>query len=173
MGESKDREISSIDRQDLIDGRIVVHDGEHDSVDEGERLVDVLRQDVPGLTIRALNSRADLKEVRGFVDEPEDTQRNVRVFPRANSSVVSELRKCLAYDDIGDRDFRTALPCSKDVAGCPGMVAVSAIDGRDEQAAVSERGQRRTPFYLRLRRGPLDPRSSRGSAGADRPRLTR
>ena len=67
MSESIDREVSSIDGQDLIDGRIVVHDGKHDSVDKGERLIGVLRQYVPGLTICTPNSRADLKEVRGVV----------------------------------------------------------------------------------------------------------
>lgn len=36
MGESIDREVSPIDRQDLIDGRIVVHDGEHDGINKGE-----------------------------------------------------------------------------------------------------------------------------------------
>lgn len=67
MGESIDREVSAINGQDPIDGRIVVYEGKDDCIDEGERLIDVLRQDVAGLTIRAPTRRAHFKEVRGFV----------------------------------------------------------------------------------------------------------
>jgi hypothetical protein len=68
MGESIDREVSAIDGQDPIDRRIVVHEGKDDGIDEGERLIDVLRQDVAGLTIHAPRPAGRTsKEVRGFV----------------------------------------------------------------------------------------------------------
>lgn len=158
MGESIDREVSAIDGQDPIDARVVVHDGKHDRIDEGERLIDILRQYVAGLTIRTPTRRPHLKEVSGLVYQPEDAQRNARVFPRTDSSVVPELGICLADNDIGDSNLRTSLPCFEDVARCPSMVAVPTIDCRDKQTAVSERGQRRIPSYRPLRKGPLVPR---------------
>jgi hypothetical protein len=51
--------ISAIDRQDLLDLRIGVGDGEDDRVDVRERLINVLRQDISGSTPTRGGGRLD------------------------------------------------------------------------------------------------------------------
>ena len=73
MGEAIDGEVSAIDRQDLIDTRIVVHGGKHDRVDMGERLINLLREYLPSPLMGTSTRRAHLKQVGGAVQQLEDS----------------------------------------------------------------------------------------------------
>jgi hypothetical protein len=54
VSESVNREIPAIDRQDLVDSRISVDDGEDNRVDKRERLINVLGKYVSGLLVGPL-----------------------------------------------------------------------------------------------------------------------
>ena len=98
VSESVDREIPAIDRQDLVDGRISVDDGEDNRVDKRERLVYVLGKYVSGLLVGPLPGWPHLEQFRRFVNQPEDCQGDTGVLPRTHPSVVSKLCKGLAND---------------------------------------------------------------------------
>jgi hypothetical protein len=72
MREAIDGEVSPIDSQDLIEGGIVVHSRKNDCVDVGERLIDVLGEDVASPRMGTSNSWTHLKQVRAAVHQSED-----------------------------------------------------------------------------------------------------
>jgi len=98
VSESVDREIPAIDRQDLVDRRISVDDGEDNRVHIRERLISVLGKYVSGLLVGALTRWPHLKQFRRVVNQSEDRQGDAGILPRTHPLVVSKLCKGLADD---------------------------------------------------------------------------
>ena len=132
MGEAVDGKVPTIDGQDLMDSGIVVHSGKHDRVDIGERLIDILHEYVFSPSMAASARRPHLKQVGATVQELEDRQRDAWVLAQTNSSVVAELCKRLADDNLRHNDFRPLLASGEHVMRCPGMMPVAAVDCRYE-----------------------------------------
>jgi hypothetical protein len=128
VSESVDREIPAIDRQDLVDSRISVDDGEDNRVHKRERLINVLGKYGSGLLVGPLTRWPHLKHFRRVVNQPEDRQGDTGVLPRTHPSVVSKLGKGLANDEIRNCDLRLLSPSGDNLACCPGMKSVPSID---------------------------------------------
>ncbi len=132
MGKAINREVSTIDSQDLIESGVVVHGSKHHRVDVGERLIDVLAEYVASPSMGTATSCPHLKHVGCAIHQLEDCERDARVLARTYSSVVSELRKCFAHDNVRHRDLVALSASCEDVTRCPGMMPVASIDSRDE-----------------------------------------
>ena len=132
MRKAIDREVSAIDGQDLIESGIVVHDGKHSRVDIRERLIDVLGQYVSRPLVSTTTEWAHIKQFWDTVHQFKDAQCNAGVLSRTNSAIVSELRKCLAHDQVRDCDPRALHPSREDVLRGPGMMPVASVDCRDQ-----------------------------------------
>src|SRR5438067_1813909 len=139
MRELVDREVAAVHCQNLPDSRI--------GVDIGERLIDILGEDVASLLVGALTGWPHLKQLSRVADQPEDGQGNAGILPRTHPSVIPKLCECLADDEIRNRYLRMLSSSSDDLAGCPGMMAIPSIGRCNQQPAVSENGQRRRPSY--------------------------
>lgn len=141
MGEPVAAEVRAVDCQDARHRWVAVDEVEDHGVDVGEAVVAVPGEDGPGVAVGGGRDGESAERPRVLVDHREDGQRDARVAPRADAPVVAKLGEGLTDDGLGNEEWSSCLAGGNDVADGPAVVAIAAVDGRDEKTAVGERCQ--------------------------------
>ncbi|GAC1576395.1 MAG: hypothetical protein NVS3B18_10230 [Candidatus Dormibacteria bacterium] len=104
-------------------------------------MVAVPGEDGPGVPVGGGRDGEGAERPGVLVDHREDGERDARVAPRADAPVVAKLGEGLTDDGLGNDEWSSCLAGGNDVADGPAVVAIAAVDRRDEKTAVGERCQ--------------------------------